>query len=154
MALQIRAATAADFPAWCELWAGYNAFYGRHGDTALPEAQVRLTWQRLLGLLDEAEPMQLLLAERDGQVLGLAHCIYHRNTLLPHYACYLQDLFTAPQARGQGVARALIAAVEDAARARGCPSVYWHTHQDNATARRLYDQLASATGFIVYRAML
>lgn len=151
MALHIRAATAADFAAWRTLWDGYNAFYGRHGDTALPEAQVLLTWQRLL---DDAEPMQLLLAELDGQVVGLAHCIYHRNTLLPQHACYLQDLFTAPQARGQGVARALIAAVEDAARAAGCPSVYWHTHQDNATARRLYDQLASATGFIVYRAML
>ncbi|MEQ6289067.1 GNAT family N-acetyltransferase [Vogesella sp. GCM10023246] len=151
MALHIRAATAADYPAWCELWAGYNAFYGRHGDSALPEAQLQLTWQRLL---DDAEPMQLWLAEQDGQLVGLAHAIYLRNTLLPHYACYLQDLFTAPAARGQGVARALIAAVADAARAQGCPSVYWHTHQDNSAARRLYEQLARDTGFIVYRAML
>ncbi|WP_174875326.1 GNAT family N-acetyltransferase [Vogesella oryzae] len=149
--LLVRAPRVDDQAAWRRLWDGYHAFYGRQGPTALDAGQIALTWQRLL---DEAEPMQLLLAELDGQLVGLAHCIYHRNTLLPQYACYLQDLYTAPQARGQGVARALIAAVEAAARAAGCPSVYWHTHQDNATARRLYDRLAANTGFIVYRAML
>ncbi|HEX8005177.1 MAG TPA: GNAT family N-acetyltransferase, partial [Trebonia sp.] len=62
----------------------------------------------------------------------------------------LQDLFTAPQARGQGVARALIAAVEEWARRRGCARLYWHTHETNRTARRLYDQVAETRGFIQY----
>jgi GNAT superfamily N-acetyltransferase len=65
--------------------------------------------------------------------------------------CYLQDLFTAPDARGQGVARALIAAVVDWARARGCARVYWHTQASNSTARRLYDRVAENPGFIKYQ---
>jgi GNAT superfamily N-acetyltransferase len=65
--------------------------------------------------------------------------------------CYLQDLFTAPEARGKGVARALIAAVTDWARAEGCSRVYWSTHETNATARRLYDQVALNRGFILYQ---
>ena len=64
--------------------------------------------------------------------------------------CYLQDLFTAPEARGKGVARALIAAVEEEARRRGCDRVYWHTKETNHTARRLYDQVAENRGFIQY----
>ena len=45
-----------------------------------------------------------------GALLGLAHAIFHRSTTQPTPNCYLQDLFTAPEARGQGVARALIEA--------------------------------------------
>jgi hypothetical protein len=33
---------------------------------------------------------------------------------------------------------------------RGCGRVYWHTHETNATARLLYDKLASLPGFIMY----
>ena len=33
----IRAPTQEDFGAWRPLWDGYNAFYGRSGETALPE---------------------------------------------------------------------------------------------------------------------
>ena len=65
--------------------------------------------------------------------------------------CYLQDLFTAPEARGQGAGRALIAAVIDWARDRGCVRVYWNTQASNATARRLYDQVAENKGFIRYQ---
>ena len=64
--------------------------------------------------------------------------------------CYLQDLFTAPEVRGKGVARALIAEVEHWARERGCARVYWHTQSGNETARRLYDQVAENRGFIQY----
>jgi ribosomal protein S18 acetylase RimI-like enzyme len=49
------------------------------------------------------------------------------------------------------VGRALIKAVYAAADARGADQVYWLTRSDNATARRLYDQVASATEFIKYR---
>jgi GNAT superfamily N-acetyltransferase len=68
--------------------------------------------------------------------------------------CYLQDLFTTPAARGQGVGRALIEAVYAKAREAGSPRVYWHTHETNATARRLYDEIAEMSGFLVYRKVL
>ena len=50
--------------------------------------------------------------------------------------------------------RALIEAVYERAKSVGCTRVYWLTHETNATARRLYDQVAQNTGFIVYRKML
>ncbi|MBP7580160.1 MAG: GNAT family N-acetyltransferase [Vogesella sp.] len=146
--LILRPPQPADYTAWLPLWDAYNAFYGRHGALALPAAISQLTWQRFL---DPAEPMHARLAWRGGQLLGLAHYVFHRNTLMAQHACYLQDLFTVPAARGQGVARQLIAAVLAEAQAAGSPSVYWHTCHDNAAARQLYDRVARDTGFVVYR---
>jgi GNAT superfamily N-acetyltransferase len=145
--LTIRPIAAADLAAWRLLWDGYNAFYGRSGPTALPEEITQRTWQRFL---DAREPVHALVAESGGRLLGLAHYLFHRSTTRLHDVCYLQDLFTAPAARGQGVGRRLIEAVCEAARGAGSSRVYWQTHVSNEAGRALYDKLATHHGFIVY----
>lgn len=144
----VRPAEADDYAAWKPLWDGYNAFYGRAGTTALPDDITRITWSRFL---DPGEPMHALVAESGGQLLGLAHYLFHRSTISVGLSCYLQDLFTVEAARGRGVGRQLIEAVYDRARQAGSPRVYWQTHHSNATAMRLYDQVAEHSGFVVYR---
>ena len=144
----IRPVTAGDHAQWLILWEGYNAFYGRLGPTALPAEITALTWARFF---DAAEPMHALVAARDGVLLGLAHYIFHRSTVHAEPICYMQDLFTASEARGRGVGRALIEAVSGEARAAGSVRVYWHTGESNRIARELYDQVAQYAGFIVYR---
>jgi GNAT superfamily N-acetyltransferase len=146
--IQIRLAHPGDFRQWKQLWDGYNAFYGRSGPTALPEEITRLTWSRFF---DGHEPMRALVAEQAGELLGLAHYILHRSTILAGPICYLQDLFTAEQARGNGIGRALIDEVYRRAALAQCERVYWHTHETNATARQLYDKVAENSGFVVYR---
>jgi len=143
----VRAADPADFAEWLPLWHGYNAFYGRSGATALPDEITRRTWDRFF---DGYEPVHALIAEDDGRLVGLVHYLFHRSTTAIAPVCYLQDLFTAEEVRGRGVARALIAAVNDAAARAGAARVYWHTHETNATAQRLYDGVADRSGFIVY----
>jgi GNAT superfamily N-acetyltransferase len=147
----IRPVTEDDRKRWRPLWDGYNAFYGRSGATALPEDVTRTTWMRFL---DPKEPVHALVADSDGQLLGLVHYLFHRSTTLIGQTCYLQDLFTTPEARGRGVGRALIEAVYEQAAAAGAERVYWHTHESNATARRLYDTVAEMTGFLMYRRVL
>lgn len=144
----IRQAQREDFAQWKILWDDYNAFYGRSGPTALPLDITNTTWARIH---DEAEPVHALVAESQGRLLGLAHYLYHRNTILIGPTCYLQDLFTAEAARGKGVGRALIEELYRRAAAAGAERVYWHTHHTNAAARRLYDTVAVDSGFIVYR---
>ena len=146
--LVIRAVARGDHEAWSVLWAGYNAFYKRVGPTAAPQKVTDLTWDRFF---DAYEPMFALVAEQDGRLLGLVHYLFHRNTSMAQPICYLQDLFTGQDARGKGVGRALIEAVYDRARTVGCARVYWHTHETNHTAMRLYDQVAERSGFVVYR---
>jgi GNAT superfamily N-acetyltransferase len=144
----IRAPAQEDFGAWRPLWDGYNAFYGRAGDTALTAEITRMTWSRFF---DSYEPMHALVAEAAGRVVGLTHFIYHRSTTQISPICYLSDLFTSHDVRGQGVGKALILAVYDHARRAGSPRVYWQTHETNAVARRLYDHVAERSGFLVYR---
>ncbi len=47
-----------------------------------------------------------LVAEADGRLVGLTHYVFHPNLWRDEGVCYLQDLFTAPEARGRGIARA------------------------------------------------
>ena len=144
----VRPVTPDDYPRWLPLWEGYNAFYGRSGATALAEPITRSTWARFL---DAYEPVHALVAERAGELVGLAHFIFHRNTIMLEPTCYLQDLFTSESARGRGVGAMLVNAVYDQARAAGLSGVYWHTHESNLTAMRLYDRVAAKSGFVVYR---
>lgn len=136
--------TSHDEPRWRALFGAYNAFYG----VELPETVYVTTWQRLIA------PVRSLggLAARDahGTPIGFAHYFFHGSTWSLRDRCHLEDLFVAPEARGAGAGRALIAAVAAAARERGCERLYWHTHELNVNARRLYDALASYNGFIRY----
>ena len=115
-AISVRPVRTDDHAGWKALWEGYNAFYGRSGETALPEEITRVTWSRFF---DGDEPVNCLVAERDGKVVGLAHYILHRSTIAIGPTCYLQDLYTAESARGAGVGRALILAVYEKAVAGG-----------------------------------
>lgn len=147
--MMVRPIERSDRDRWLPLWDGYNAFYGRSGDTALAPEITAATWERFF---DPYEPMFALVAEQDGVLFGLTHYLLHRSTtsLLP--SLYLQDLFTTADARGKGVGRALIEAVYDAA--RGLARVYWQTHETNDTAMQLYDRIAEKSGFLVYRKLL
>lgn len=147
----IRDVKIEDFPKWLPLWTGYNEFYGRSGPTALPVEITNTTWQRFL---DPAEPVHGLVAESNGQTVGLAHYLFHRSTTQVQPTCYLQDLFTAPHSRGAGIGRKLITAVYERAKAAGSPRVYWQTHETNATAMHLYNKVAERSGFIVYCKLL
>lgn len=133
---------AADRAVWEELFAGYHAFYGR---PSWPQRDYDDTWRRIVS----DERIHAVGARLDGRLVGIAHFLAHPSTSSAD-VCYLQDLFTVPEARGRGVARALIAEVERWARARECARVYWHTQAGNETARRLYDQVAENRGFIQY----
>jgi GNAT superfamily N-acetyltransferase len=146
--LSVRAVRESDFDSWLRLWDGYNAFYGREGATALPAEITAGTWKRFF---DPGEPVHGLVAELDGSLVGLSNYLFHRSTTSLPPICYLQDLFTDPQARGRGVGRALIEAVYESAQQAGARRVYWQTHESNLVAQRLYNTVAERSGFVVYR---
>jgi GNAT superfamily N-acetyltransferase len=145
VSLRVRPLEAADADAWRPLWRAYLAFY----ETDRPEAVYHQTFRRMTdpGCAD----CHGLVAEADGRLIGLAHCIVHRHGWQIEDATYLQDLFVVPEARGTGAGRALIEAVYAAADDAGRPRVYWLTQMSNTTARRLYDRIGTATPFIKYQ---
>lgn len=133
--------TAADRRQWERLARGYKQFY----NTPTTDAEFELAWNRLLN----QDGVFGLGARVNGELVGMAHYLFHTSTWAAT-ACYLQDLFTAPEARGKGVARALIEAVAEKAKAAGAARYYWLTQEHNAVARVLYNQVGKYNGFIRY----
>jgi GNAT superfamily N-acetyltransferase len=130
-----------DRAGWQPLAEGYKHFYR----TPVTPAEYDECWRRLI----EGDGVFGLAGFVDGRLVGMAHYLFHTSPWARE-VCYLQDLFTAEAARGQGVATALIAAVAQAARARGAVRLYWLTQDNNSRARALYDRVAVHRGFIRY----
>ncbi|MEL6997972.1 MAG: GNAT family N-acetyltransferase [Pseudomonadota bacterium] len=145
MTLTVRDLTAEDEPQWRVLWTGYLEFY----ETSVTEDIYQTYFQRLLG--NDPQDYHGLVAEKDGELIGLTHYLFHRHGWRIENVVYLQDLFVSTAARGTGAGRALIEAVYERADAAGCPSVYWLTQDFNTTARHLYDRIATKTPFIKYQ---
>lgn len=145
MSVEIRRLAPTDRRAWERLFAAYIEFYGRQLDPAVYD----MAWEAFLA---DAR-IHARGAWLDGQLSGLAHFLVHPHTNA-NDVCYLQDLFTDPEARGRGIARSLISYVQEWARARECSKVYWQTHVSNTRARHVYDQVAEHDGFIVYQIAL
>lgn len=132
---------ADDRAEWEVLARGYKDFYA----DPIPDEDYARTW----ALLMAGGAVHGLAARIDGRMAGIAHYLFHPHTWRSE-TCYLQDLFTASDLRGRGVARALIDAVGDAARARDAAALYWLTKESNRTARALYDKVARFKGFLRY----
>ena len=95
--MEVRDLSAADEEAWRTLWDGYCAFY----EKVVPAEVTAATWRRLL---DPDWPVEGLVAERGGELVGFVNCVLHPSTWGPADTCYLEDLSCRPPpaAAGQG----------------------------------------------------
>ncbi|WP_430593544.1 GNAT family N-acetyltransferase [Humidisolicoccus flavus] len=137
--------TTDDYEEWRTLWLAYLDFY----ESNLGEATTEHTFAQLL---DANSAVHGVLAKNDaGEAIGLVHWVIHPATWTTTNYCYLEDLFVAPNARSGGVGAALIEHVHGEAKAEGSAKVYWLTAESNATARALYDRVATRSGMIQYQ---
>ena len=143
MTIEVQQVSEAHKEGWLAMWQGYLTFYKED----LPAEQTERTWQRLL---DPAFNMHGFVAIHDGRVVGLTNYSWTNSTWDEHPNIYLEDLFVDENLRGEGLGRALIDAVTAVAREAGSKRVRWITHNTNATARRLYDQVADLSEFVTY----
>jgi len=104
-----------------------------------------------------AEPYaRVLIAESGEQVAGFALYFFNYSTFLCKPGIYLEDLFVRPQFRGAGVGRALLDAVEQRARERGCGRLEWSVLDWNTRAKSFYEEFGAGPrgGWTVYRKSL
>ncbi|EYR80256.1 MULTISPECIES: GNAT family N-acetyltransferase [unclassified Shinella] len=140
----IRPVRADDRSQWDTLYQGYADFYKV---TQTPEMRETVwSW-----LLDETKESRGLLAvSPDGKVLGLTHFRPFARPLSATTGCFLDDLFVSSDARGLGVADALIEAVRGVAAENGWSVVRWITAENNYRGRNVYDRMASKTNWVTY----
>ena len=143
MSAVIRELQENDRAAWNRLWDGYLTFY----KTELTLEQSELTWSRLL---DPEFEMHALVVEVEGKLAAIAHYSFTHSSWSVAQDIYLEDLFVDPSMRGQGLGRVLIEALGELGAEMGSENVWWQTHKDNATARRLYDSVGELSEFVKY----
>ena len=139
----IRALEPRDEAAWRRLFTAYGAFY----ETDFSDEVLDRVW----AILQADDTLHALVGEQDGSVVGIAHYRYHPDTFSGGWDWFLDDLFVDPDARGSGIATALIEAVAELARTKGeSGTLRWITAADNARAQRVYDRVATKATWVTY----
>ena len=128
MDLTVRDATAADAPVIAELLAqlGYP--------TAPGAVDARLDRLAIVG-------DRVIVAVRDGRVVGLAHLQVTPGIERDPPAAKIGALVVDEAARGGGVGRALVEALEAEARLRGCELLYLTTSERRDDAHAFYERV-------------
>jgi GNAT superfamily N-acetyltransferase len=108
-----------------------------------PDA-VQATEETLRETLFGANPrVYAFLAELDGRIVGLALWFMTYSTWTGRPSLYLEDLFVVDDARGQGVARALMARLAQETRVRDCARMDWAVLDWNVDAMAFYERLGA-----------
>jgi GNAT superfamily N-acetyltransferase len=76
-----------------------------------------------------------------GAAVGFATVFWTWQTLAASRLAVMNDLFVAEDARGAGIADALIAACAEQARAHGATTLAWQTAKDNHRAQAVYERV-------------
>jgi len=85
----------------------------------------------------------LLVAERDGAVVGYALYFFTYSTFLARPSLYLEDLFVHPTARGRGVGERFMRELAKDAERRGCGRFEWTVLDWNVDAQKFYKRLGA-----------
>jgi ribosomal protein S18 acetylase RimI-like enzyme len=141
--LVIRPIAARDRDAWRSLFTAYGVFY----ETEFSPDVLDGVWA---WLMDADHEISARVAEVDGVLVGFAHLRALSDTFTAGPAWSLDDLYVAPEHRGAGIARALIAACAVTGHDAGGGTLRWITASDNSTAQRLYDTVATRTSWVTY----
>jgi GNAT superfamily N-acetyltransferase len=125
-----RLAQVADTEAVAQLMSEFRDWVG---SDAPDDRSFRASAERLLG---DADTEFLLCGDPPDAVCQVR---YRFSIWTATDDCCLEDLFVRDRSRGQGLGRALVAAVLERARARGCAPVEVDTNERNAPALALYE---------------
>jgi GNAT superfamily N-acetyltransferase len=130
--------TEADLDALLPLLRGYCDFYG----VAPPDADLVALSRALIADPDH-EGVQLIARDQSGRAVGFATIYWSWETLDAGRIGVMNDLFVAPEARGTGLAEALIEACRRRAAERGAQRLTWQTAHDNHRAQAVYDRIGA-----------
>jgi GNAT superfamily N-acetyltransferase len=146
--LQVRRATIADLDDLVPLFDGYRTFYGQQPNEDLARAF----------LLDRIENLQsiIFVAFADGQAIGFTQLFPSFSSARAARTFILNDLFVAPEARGRGAGKALLAEAAAYGEAVGAVRLTLSTAHDNLAAQSLYEGAgwSRETTFISYNLQL
>jgi len=139
----IREIKLKDKKEWEKLYKGYAFFYKVEMNNQI----LKTVWD---WVHDKNHELKGIGYEIDGKIVGLAH---YRKLLRPlsgKYIGYLDDIFVDPKYRGQKIGKKLLDKIKEISKINDWNLVRWQTDEDNFTAKKLYDKVATKTKKNVY----
>lgn len=136
--MAIQPVTEEDLPELLGLVRLYCDFY-----EVQPADEALLAMSRSLLANPEREGMQLIARNETGRATGFATIFWCWNTLIAARIGIMNDLYVIEEARGTGVAEALIAACGERCRSHGAAELCWQTAKDNRRAQTVYERVGA-----------
>ena len=130
MGILIRRGTLDDLDTIAPLFDLYRSFYQQPSDLALARDFIALRLRR--------QESVILIAERDGTAVAFTQLFPSFSSVRAGRSWILNDLYVRADARRNGIARALLQAAADFARADGAIRLELETDPDNRSAQALY----------------
>jgi GNAT superfamily N-acetyltransferase len=131
--VEIRGARVDEIEEMLPLIRAYCEFY----ETEPQDEGLREMFRTLI-----TDPSQgaVFIARDGGRAVGFAALDWKWSSLKAARMGYLEDLFVDPEARGKGIADALIEACAARCRELGMPAMAWQTAPDNHRAQQVYNR--------------
>jgi GNAT superfamily N-acetyltransferase len=142
--VQIRSARMDEIEEMLPLIRAYCEFY----ETEPYDEGLRRMFETLI-----TDPSQgaVFIARDAGRAVGFATLDWKWSSLKAARIGYLEDLFVDPEARGRGIADALIEVCAERCRELGMPTMAWQTAPDNHRAQQVYNRTgAEAETYLEY----
>ena len=128
---------------WTKLYNGYANFY------KIPMNNEVL--DTLWGWIhNENHIINGICFELEDKIVGIAHYRTMPRPIVGKYIGFLDDLFVEPDFRGQKIGQKLISYLKSLSKANNWDGVRWITHSSNENAKKLYNKIATNTGFELY----
>jgi GNAT superfamily N-acetyltransferase len=142
----VRRVTASDLSDLVGLMRAYCDFY-----KASPADEDLFALVRALLHGPGHEGVQLIARDADDRAVGFATVYWSWSTTSACRVGVMNDLFVAQDARGRGLAEALIAACRSECTQRGARRLTWQTAPDNLRAQAVYKRAgATAEQWVEY----
>jgi GNAT superfamily N-acetyltransferase len=137
--IEIRPARTDEIEEMLPLIRAYCEFY----ETEPDDDGLRKMFETLIN-----EPSQgaIFIARDDGRAVGFATLDWKWSSLKAARLGYLEDLYVQPEARGRGIADALIEVCAARCRELGMPAMQWLTAPDNHRAQKVYNRAGADSG--------
>ena len=139
----IRNIQPKDKKQWEKLYRHYADFY----KVEMNDKILQTVWN---WLHDKSHEVEGLVYEVDGNIVGLAHYRRMPRPLRGQDIGFLDDLFVDSDHRGQRIGEKILNELKKISKINGWNLVRWQTDEDNFTAKKLYDKVATKTKKNVY----
>jgi GNAT superfamily N-acetyltransferase len=134
----IEVASEADLDDLLPLMRAYCDFY-----RTAPADEALLALARALVSDPEREGLQLIAREEHGRAVGFATIYWTWSTTDAARIGVMNDLYVVPDARGSGLADALIRACAERCARRGVATMHWQTAPENLRAQAVYERIGA-----------